>query len=151
MLFRWLFAYLHLAAFGIGLAAVWGRARALQRLPNGGSLRRVFDTDAWWLLALTLWFVTGLTRAIAGLEKPAPYYGYNVLFWTKMGVFLALFIVELWPMTTILQWGFWVRKGRPFEVGVASRLAVLSYVQVGLVLLAAALAVAMARGVGVPA
>lgn len=149
MLLPWVFAVLHLLALGIGLGAVWARARALSRLDDGGELDPVFTADAWWILALALWLVTGLVRAVAGLEKPGAYYVDNRLFWTKMAVFAAVFVIELRPMTTILQWGLWLGKGRPIDTRAAGRLAAISYVQAALVVVAAALAAAMARGFGV--
>ncbi|MFW5947669.1 MAG: DUF2214 family protein [Gemmatimonadota bacterium] len=175
---RWTFAALHLLALGMGLGAVWARARALRALardagapgvprdprdpgdppdhprdprdprrdrPAGHTLAAVFSADAWWILALGLWLVTGLVRAIAGLEKPGAFYVHSRLFWTKMGVFTIIFVAELWPMTTILQWGLWRGKGRPVEYGAASRLAAISYVQAVLVVVAVGLAVGLAR------
>ena len=148
MLLRLLLAWMHLLALGVGLGAVWARADALARLGRGGSLRRVFTTDTWWIAALSVWLLSGLVRVLAGLEKPAAYYAYNPLFWTKMGVFAVVFIAELWPMTTILQWGLWTRRGRVLDFSPALRLATLSRAQAVLVVLAAGLAAAMARGLG---
>ena len=163
MSLRWLFALLHLLALGIGLGAVWTRARLLARLDRGDGaapgegggrpdsgdrLDPVFTADAWWLLALTVWLATGLVRAIAGLEKPGAFYVHSPVFWTKMAVFTVIFVLELWPMTAILQWGLWRRRGRPFEAAGAQRLAAISYAQAALVVVAAGLAVGLARGMG---
>jgi putative membrane protein len=146
---RWTFAGLHLLALGIGMGALWARARALQAHARGGPLRPVFDADAWWVIALTLWLVTGLVRAILGLEKPGSYYLHNHLFWAKMAVAAALYTIEVWPMTVLIQWGIWVGAGKPFHTHAAQRLAVVSYVQVGLLLVLLFLATPMARGWGV--
>ena len=70
----------------------------------------------------------------------------NPVFWAKMAAFAVVFILELWPMTTILQWGFWSTRGRPIDFGPARRVATISYVQLALTLLALGLAVALARG-----
>jgi putative membrane protein len=148
MLLRWVFAFLHLTALGIGLGAVWARARALRGVAHGRSLGPVFTADNWWILALTLWLVTGLVRAVAGLERPAAYYAHNDVFWAKMAVFAAVFVLELWPMTTILQWGLWRGRGRPFQPRGARRLAVISEIQAALLVVTVALATAVARGWG---
>lgn len=147
---RWLFAALHLLALGIGLGAIWTRAGALRQLSRGGSLRAVFTADTWWVVALSLWLLTGLVRVIAGLEKPGAYYIHNPLFWTKMALASAVYVIELWPMAILIQWGLWLGKGRPLDTAVASRLAVMSYAQSALLLAILLLAVALARGLGVP-
>lgn len=150
MLLTAVFAYLHLLALAVGLGAVWVRAQSLQRLPHGGSLAPVFTSDIWWTAALGVWLFTGLVRAIAGLEKTGAYYLHNGIFWIKMAVFTFIFVVELWPMTTILQWGLWVAKGREVDLGSAPQLARISRVQAGLVVVAVGLAVLMARGAILP-
>lgn len=151
MLLRWLLAVLHLTALGIGLGAVWSRARALRRLERGGDLDPVFVADSWWLAALAIWLGTGLVRALAGLERPAGDYAHNDLFWIKMAIFSVIFVIELWPMTAILQWGRWRARGRPFRPAHSRRLARISELQAVLVLVAMALAAGMARGWGAPA
>lgn len=146
---RWSFAFLHLVALAVGPAAIWARARALRILVRDRTaLRTVFDADACWLAALLLWLITGLIRVLAGLEKPAAYYAHSPVFWTKMAVFAVVFVLELWPMTTILQWGFWSTRGRPIDFAPAHRMATISYAQLALVLLALGLAAALARGIG---
>jgi putative membrane protein len=149
---RLTFAAVHLLALGIGLAAVWVRAGALRAVGRGGgSLRTVFAADNWWIVALTLWLVTGLVRALAGLEKPGPYYLYNTLFQAKMAAAAAVYVLEMWPMATLIQWGIWIGKGRDLDPRAAPALAVISYVQVALLLVILGLAAAMARGYGVAA
>ena len=44
----WIFAALHLFALGIGLGAVWARARALSGPLDPNGLKRVFAADGWW-------------------------------------------------------------------------------------------------------
>jgi putative membrane protein len=148
---RWLLSASHLLALGIGLGAVWARARALRRLAAGASLRPVFTADNWWVLALTLWLVTGLARALGGFEKPPQYYLYSYLFWSKMVLVSALYIVEMWPMATLIQWGIWKGKGREIDTSAAARMASLSQVQTVLLLAILLIATAMARGMGVAA
>ena len=59
MFVRWLFAWLHLFALGIGLGAVWARARALRGPLDAAGLRRLFHSDSWWAVAGALWIGTG--------------------------------------------------------------------------------------------
>lgn len=148
---RSILATAHLLALGTGLGAVWVRAVSLRALRRGGSLRPVFTADTWWIVALTLWLITGLVRALAGVEKPGAFYLHNRLFWIKMALAAAVYIIELWPMAFLIQWGIWTGKGRPVDTRAAPALATLSYVQAGLIVLIVLVATAMARGFGVPA
>ncbi len=148
MAMRWLFATLHLLALGIGLGAVWGRGRALRVALDAAGLRRVFYADNWWGIAALLWLATGLMRAFAGLEKGTAYYLNNHVFWAKMGLFLVIFLLELWPMLTLLQWRRQVRRGEQPETRAARQLARISVLEAVLVVLIAMAATAMARGYG---
>ena len=71
---RYIFAVLHLLALAIGIAAVHGRWRALQKVKGTADLAAVFHADNWYGIAVIIWLVTGLTRAFAGLEKGTEYY-----------------------------------------------------------------------------
>jgi putative membrane protein len=142
-------AWLHLLALGVGLGAVWARARALAGPLDAAGLRRAFTADAWWGLAAVLWIGTGLWRLLAGTEKATGYYLSSHLFWAKMGLLALVLVLEAWPMVTLIRWRTAAGRGTaPEGVGAARRLAGVSYLQAGLVTLIVAAAVAMARGYG---
>ena len=146
-------AVLHLLALGIGLGAVYGRARALNALaPTPDALRRAFAADAWWGLAALLWVSTGLWRALAGTEKAPGYYWSNHVFYAKMGLFALVFLLELWPMTTLVGWRRAAARGAlpPAEelARTGRRLARVSDVQTLLLVATVLAAVLMARGYG---
>src|SRR5688572_11939996 len=101
---RLLLAATHLLALGIGLGAVWARGRALRGIVDNAALRRAFAADAWWGIAAVLWLATGLTRLLAGTEKSLAYYVRNPLFHLKMGLFLLVLVLEIWPMITLIRW-----------------------------------------------
>ncbi|MBA3346509.1 MAG: DUF2214 family protein [Gemmatimonadales bacterium] len=149
MTVRWLFAAFHLLALGIGLGAVWARARALEGPFDAAGLRRVFSADAWWGVAAGLWIVTGLIRAFAGLEKGSTYYLHNHVFWLKMALLVLVLILEASPMIALGGWRTRTRRGEPVDTRLAGRFARVSYVQAGLVVLMVLAATAMARGYGV--
>ena len=74
-MFRIALASLHLLALGIGLGAIYARARSLNNVDAvGNSLARAFVADTWWAVASVLWIGTGLWRALAGTEKTPSYY-----------------------------------------------------------------------------
>lgn len=148
MIARWLFAAFHLLALGVGLGAVWARARALKGPLDTLGLRRVFYADNLWGLAAGLWIGTGLVRAFGGLEKGSMYYLHNHVFWTKMALLALILVLEVTPMLALIRWRALVRRGEPVDTRPAGRLASISYVQAGLVALMVLAATAMARGFG---
>jgi putative membrane protein len=145
---RWLFAALHLLGLGIGLGAVWTRARALRGPLDMAGLRRVFAADAWWGVAAAIWISTGLVRVLAGMEKATDYYLRNHVFWGKMTLLLAILVLEVSPIVVLTRWRAQVRRGDVPDTRLAGPFATISYIQVVLVVLMVLAATAMARGIG---
>jgi putative membrane protein len=145
---RWLFAVLHLLGLGIGLGAVWARARALRGPLDVAGLRRVFYADGWWGVAAAIWIGTGLVRVIGGMEKGLDYYLQNHVFWGKMTLLLAVLALEIAPMVALIRWRAQVARGETPDTRLAGRYATISYVEVVLVVLMVLAASAMARGIG---
>lgn len=149
MILRWVLASLHLIALGIGLGAVWARARALRSpLDQRENLRRVFLADSLWGAAGFLWISTGLWRFLGGLEKGTDYYLQNHVFLTKMGLLVLLLALEVSPIVTLIRWRKSAAAGAPEDFRAAGRLATISRIQVWLVVLMVLAATAMARGLG---
>lgn len=149
MLLRWILAILHLLALGVGLGAVWARARALRAdLSNRGALQRVFIADAWWGIAAALWLTTGLWRLLAGTEKVTAYYLGNPVFWIKMGLFLTVVALEFWPAMGLIRWRREAATGGALDTSRAPTFARISYVETVLIVAIVAAATAMARGIG---
>ena len=151
-------AIAHLLALGIGMGAVYGRARAMSevgRVPD--ALRRASIADAWWGVAALLWMVTGFWRALAGTEKASAYYWSNHVFMAKMGLFVLIFALELWPIVMLARWrrrlgtdgGATLIAADPTVVAKARRIARISDVQLLLLMGIVAAAALMARGYGV--
>ena len=154
---RIVLAVTHLLALGIGMGAIYARARAMNavgRAPD--ALRRASTADAWWGVAALLWITTGLWRALAGTEKASGYYWNNHVFYAKMGLFALVFLLELWPMITLVGWRRRLRAdgGVSFVAADASvatrarRIARISDVQLLLLVGIVTAAVMMARGYG---
>jgi len=141
-----LIAFLHILTLGIGFYAIWARANALKKLKDNAGLVEVFKADNFWGLAALLWIVTGLWRAFGGLEKGSHYYLHSTAFIIKMGLFLTVFIIELFPMITLIQWRIKLRKGEAIDFSPARRFAFMSHLELGLLTFIVLLAVAMARG-----
>jgi len=148
MLIRWLFAAVHLFGMGVGLGAVWARARAFRGPLDPAGLQRVFYADNWWGVSALILIGTGLVRVIGGLEKGLDYYLRNHVFWGKMTLLLAILVLELSPMVTLIRWRGQVRRGESPDTRLAGRFAGISYAQAVLLLLMVLAATAMARGIG---
>ena len=148
-------AVLHLLALGIGLGAIYARARATNGLNESpGALSRAFAADTWWGVAAVLWILTGLWRAIAGTEKTPTYYVTNHVFFAKMGLLGVILLLEIWPMVTLIKWRVSSRAGILPSPDVfaarGKRIARISDVQTLLVIAMVVAAVLMARGYGSP-
>ena len=143
---RWLVATVHLLTLPLGLGAIWARCRALGGTRSPADLRRVFVADNWWGLAAVLWISTGLLRVFGGLEKATIYYLRDRIFYVKMGLLVAILLLEIWPMTTLVRWRIGVRRGRALDLTAAPALARISLVQVILVVIMVFAATALARG-----
>ena len=150
MAIRWLLAALHLLALGVGLGAVWARGRALRGTLDVPGLRRAFYADTWWGLAALVWIGTGLIRAFGGFEKGSFYYLHNHFFWMKMALLAVILALEIGPMINLIRWRGQVRRGELPDTRAAGRMARISFIQAGLVVLMVIAATGMARGFGVP-
>lgn len=141
-------AIVHLLALGIGLGSSWARSRALRGRLDTEGLRRVFYADNWWGLSGLLLLGTGLARLFMETEKSMSYYMSNYLFHTKMGLFILVLLLEIWPGITLIKW----RRARARSGNVATsasgRIAIISTLQALLLVVILSVAVAMARGYG---
>ena len=145
---RLLLAGVHFLALAIGLGSIWGRARALRSPLDTQGLRRVFYNDTLWGVAAFLWLVTGFARAFGPFEKGPAYYLSMPLFHAKVGLFVVVFLLELWPMITLIGWRRRVGRGEAPDLSRALTFSKISYVQATIVVGMVFVAVAMARGVG---
>jgi putative membrane protein len=136
-------AALHYLALGVGFSGVWIRGRGLR----AGNLAETFHGDNLWGIAAILWIGSGLARAFGGLEKGSDWYLHQPLFWVKMGLFGAVFLLELWPMVTLIRWRVWQARGQPFDTSVMPTLARVNTVELVLTALIPFVAVGMARGI----
>jgi len=144
----YLVAALHIITFGIGFYGIWSRAKALKKLKDASGLDEVFKADNFWGLAALLWIATGLWRVFGGIEKGSYYYLHSKTFIAKMILFLLVFIIEIKPMTTLIQWRIKKRKNETIDFSPAPLLSRLSHVELALVAIIVFLATAMARGIG---
>ena len=146
-------AVVHLLALGIGLGAIFARARNAHRIGQSpDALGRTLFADNFWGVAAMLWIATGLWRALAGTEKTPSYYWHNHVFLAKMGLLVLVLALEIWPMVTLIRWRLAAgRQQLPPATDLATKgriIARISDVQTLLVVAMVVAAVMMARGYG---
>ena len=139
---------LHVLALALGLPSVFLRGRALRGPLNAAGLRRLFAADTVWGLAALLWIATGLLRAFGGLEKGTDFYLRSTLFWAKLGLFAAVFALELRPMLTLIRWRRQLARGVTPDTSSARALHALNQAELALVVVIVFVASLMARGFG---
>lgn len=140
----------HLLALAVGVPGVFLRGQALRALTRGdeSALKRLFAADAAWGLAAILWLVTGLTRAFGPFEKGSEYYLHSGPFLIKMGLFIAILLLEVWPMITFIRWRVALARQQPIDRSVVPRLRLVNDLELVLTLAMPFCASLMARGVG---
>ncbi len=135
---------LHLLGLGVGLGAVFARGRAFR----DRDLQAALYADNWWGLAALLWWGTGFFRAFGGLEKGTEFYLANPLFLIKVGVLIAVALLELYPMVTLVRWRFQQARGQEPDLAPMGRFRVINLVETGGVVAMVFLAAFMSRGIG---
>jgi putative membrane protein len=147
-----LIAALHYLALALGVGSVFARGlrlRQLRRSPTDGeATRRLLQADAGWGVAALMWIVTGLVRVFAGVEKASEFYLRNGFFYTKMGLFVVVLVLELFPMVTFIRWRKALGKGAAPAAGAPiATLIRLNDLEVAIVVVMVFVAAMMARGV----
>ena len=146
MTLRIIIAWIHLLTLCVGFYAIWSRARAFKKLKDTAGLPDVFQADNYWGIAAIMWMATGYWRAFGGFEKGTDYYLHSTAFWIKMSLFILVFFVELKPMITLVKWRRRYKKGETFDISQGRLFALLSRVELGLLVLIVLFATAVARG-----
>ena len=139
---------LHVLSLGVGLGAIFSRGLALRAIVSEAApaRKRLFLADTLWGVAALGWLATGLTRLLGGTDKGLEFYVYNGWFWVKMGLFAAIFALEILPMTTFVRWRIAVGRGGPIDTRRTALLVRINDAETALVLLIPFVAAAMARG-----
>ena len=146
MIVSWLIATLHLLALPLGLGGLWERGRALRPAPDDAALRRAFAASDAWGAAVVLWILTGAWRAFGGVEKGAAYYLSQPTFHLKLGLFVVVVLLEVWPTAALIRWRFERKRGEAVSAAAAPAIALISRVQAAIVLVIVFAAAALARG-----
>ena len=142
----YLLAVVHILTFGLGFGSCWARVSALKKLKDESGLNAVFFADNLWGLSALLWIVTGLWRALGGIEKGTDYYFGSTAFLIKMALFVLIFMLELKPMVTFIKWRAMQKRGQQIDLSLAPTLARVTVIELLLLIPIVCMAVAMSRG-----
>lgn len=132
------------------LIGALGAEFALLRSPlDAAGLKRLAATDRLYGLAAMLVIAAGVSRLYFGLKDEGYFFQLHT-FWTKIGIFVLVGLLSIWPTVRILAWARASKANASFtpppgEVKAVRRLV---HIQAALIVLIAINAALMARGVG---
>ncbi len=151
VLSRALVAYVHYLSFMVCFAALVLERRLIRPQPDRRDAILMVITDIVYGLAALGVLGTGVLRVLY-FGQGSAFYTENPLFWWKVGAYLAVGTLSLYPTITYILWAIPLRKGELPQVSesLASRLKWILNVEILGFALIPLLAALMARGVGRP-
>ncbi len=144
-------AYIHYLSFMLCFGALVLERRLIKANPSRADATLMVITDVVYGMAALALLVSGILRVLY-FGQGSSFYTENPLFWWKVGLYLSVGALSLYPTVTYILWAIPLRKGELPQVSeaLAKRLAwILNIELVGFALIPL-LATLMARGVGLP-
>ena len=144
-----IFAYLHFAAI---FTLLWFLAKEWTLFKAGPEFldaKRLALADIGYFLAAMAVLATGLMRAFAGAKGWA-FYAHNPVFHAKVGTFVLVALVSVWPTRVFMRWRRAAQANPAFRPELAEWRGVRIFLMIELHLIALIplFAVLMARGIG---
>jgi putative membrane protein len=145
-------AYVHYLSFMLCFGALVLERRLIKPNPNRADATLMVITDIVYGIAALALLVSGILRVIY-FGQGSAFYTENPLFWWKVGLYLSVGGLSLYPTITYILWAIPLRKGELPQVSeaLATRLAWILNIELAGFALIPLLATLMARGVGLPA
>lgn len=142
-------AFLHHAgAFGL-VAALSAELVLLGGELTARSARRLRVADLMVGLSAMTVLAAGLLRVFY-FEKGSAYYFHSAAFHAKLGLFIALALLSIYPTLVFASWGKAMRRGEApgFESGSVRKVRMIVHTELAGIVLMLLFAAMMARGVG---
>ena len=145
-------AYVHYLSFMLCFAALVVERRLIRPDPDRRTATVMVITDVIYGMAALALLVSGIFRVLY-FGQGSEFYTTNPLFWWKVGLYLSVGGLSLYPTLTYVLWAIPLRKGELPKVSeaLASRLAWILNIEIVGFALIPLMATLMARGVGLPA
>lgn len=139
----------HLGAFTVTATLVY-EFIAYRKNMTIDEMRRIQRVDLWYGISAGVVLIAGLLRVFF-FEKGGLFYSSNPMFWIKMGLFVIIGIISIYPTIRFIRWNAALNENKIPEIpeDEFKRIRLLLHLElVGLVLILFA-APAMARGIGI--
>ncbi|MEB3334309.1 MAG: DUF2214 family protein [Cyanobacteriota bacterium] len=142
-------AYIHYLSFMVCFAALVLERRLIRPSPERSEAVLMVITDVVYGIAALALLVSGILRVVH-FGQGSAFYMENPLFWWKVGLYLSVGSLSLYPTVTYILWAIPLRKGELPQVSeaLAHRLRWILNVEIAGFALIPLLATLMARGVG---
>jgi putative membrane protein len=144
-------AYLHFLGMMMLMATLVAEHVTLQPQMTRLHLQRLAMSDLFYGIAAGIVFLTGLLR-FAYFGKGIHFYLGNPLFYVKVGMFLLVALISIYPTMRFIAWRKMLKQGElpALTLPTITRLRAVIRLELGLLLVIPLLAVLMARGIGRP-
>jgi putative membrane protein len=142
-------AYVHYLSFMVCFGALVLERRLIRADPSREDATLMVITDVVYGIAALALLLSGIARVLH-FGQGSAFYTENPLFWLKVGTYLAVGALSLYPTITYILWAIPLRKGELPQVSEALANRLRWILNIELVGFAAIpfLATLMARGVG---
>jgi putative membrane protein len=142
-------AYVHTLSFMVCFAALVLERKLIRPDPGRTDAIALVVTDVVYGIAALAVVLSGILRVLR-FGRGVEFYTQNPLFWLKVGIFVAVGVVSLYPTFIYILWANPLRKGELPQVSEALATRLRWFVSIELLAFAAIplLASLMARGVG---
>ena len=144
------FAFLHFfAVFGI-VGTLFFEWLTLDRALTLVAARRIQICDRWYGVCAAMLLVVGALR-VAYFEKGWAFYAVNPFFFVKIGLFLLIGLISIYPTIRFIKWGPQLKQGAAPVLAEREYTLIAIALRTELVLLVgvALCASLMARGIGI--
>ena len=145
-------AYVHYLSFMVCFGALVLERRLIRADPSREDATLMVITDVVYGIAALALLLSGIARVLH-FGQGSDFYTSNPLFWWKVGTYLAVGALSLYPTITYILWAIPLRKGELPKVSesLAGRLRLVLTVELAGFAVIPLMATLMARGVGLPA
>jgi putative membrane protein len=137
--------YIHFISIFVIAGSLTAEHVLLQKQMTRAAMARLVRIDGIYGIASLTLLAVGLTLWLGGYGKPALYYNKKWLFHIKLGLFVCLGILSIYPTVFFLK----QRKGDPAEIiTIPTKVFIFLRLELLLLLVIPLLAGLIARGIG---